>query len=142
MEKLAPIQGSFEGCFGCGPDNARGLKLEFGKDADGSVVAEITMTEDLSGYRGFVHGGVIAAVLDEAMGWALLHVGGRYGVTRSMKIQYRRPARIGKTVTVRASIEHLGPRLATVAATIRDERGRALAFATGQWSLVRNERSA
>jgi uncharacterized protein (TIGR00369 family) len=142
MEKLAPRKGTFRGCFGCGVSNPRGLHLEFSRDGERGVVAYTKPESDLAGYRGFVHGGVIAAMLDEAMGWALLHVGGRYGVTRSMTIDYRRPARIGRELHVRAHIESVHARTAIMLATLRDARGRILAKAEGEWALVRNERAA
>ena len=141
MRKLTPFPGTFDGCYGCGPKNSRGLRLEFSRDADDTVVAHTTPTAELAGYRDFVHGGVIAAILDEAMGWALLHVGGRYGVTQSLRIDYRRPARIGRPLSVRAKMGSLRPRTAAVSATLRDGRGRILALAESEWALVRNERS-
>ena len=81
-------------------------------------------------------------MLDEAMGWALLHIGGRYGVTRNLRIEYRRPARIGKAIQVRANVETMRTRTAVVSARLLDIRGRVLARAESEWALVRHERSA
>ena len=140
MQKLSPAAGTFAGCFGCGPENPRGLRLEFLRDGD-AVVSHISLGLDYAGYRNLVHGGVIAAILDEAMGWALLHLRGRYGVTRSLTVDYRRPVRVASALTVRAAVDVFSRDSADVSAAIRDHRGRVLAQAASQWTLVRNARA-
>jgi uncharacterized protein (TIGR00369 family) len=140
MKKLSPAAGTFTGCFGCGPDNPRGLRLEFLRDGD-AVVSHTSLGLEYAGYRNFVHGGVIAAILDEAMGWALLHLRGRYGVTRSLTVDYRRPVRVASPLTVRAGVDAFGDDTAAISAMIRDHRGRVLASAASQWTLVRNARA-
>ena len=140
MQKLSPAAGTFTGCFGCGPDNPRGLRLEFLRDGD-AVLSHASFGLEYAGYRNFIHGGVIAAILDEAMGWALLHLRGRYGVTRTLTVDYRRPVRVASPLTVRASVEALAGECADVSASIRDHRSRVLARATSQWTLVRNARA-
>jgi len=140
MQKLAHAAGTFTGCFGCGPENPRGLRLEFHRDGD-SVVSHACLGREYAGYRDFIHGGVIAAMLDEAMGWALLHIAGRYGVTRSLTVDYRRPMRVASRFTVRAGVDAFGDNTAKISAVIRDQRGRILAHAASQWALVRNARA-
>jgi acyl-coenzyme A thioesterase PaaI-like protein len=140
MKKLSPVAGTFAGCFGCGPDNPRGLRLEFLRDGD-AVVSHTSLGLEYAGYRSFIHGGVIAAILDEAMGWALLHLRGRYGVTRSMTVDYRRPVRVASRLTVRAGVDVFRDEAAEISAMIRDHRGRVLASAASHWSLVRNARA-
>lgn len=141
MKKLAHAAGTFTGCFGCGPDNPRGLRLEFHREGD-TVISHVSLGREYAGYRDFIHGGVIAAMLDEAMGWALLHIGGRYGVTRSLKVDYRRPVRVASRLTVRAGVEVFGNDTAEISAVIRDQRGRILAQAASHWVLVRNARAS
>jgi len=140
MQKLEPAAGTFTGCFGCGPENPRGLRLEFHRDGD-AVVSHASLGLEYAGYRDFIHGGVIAAILDEAMGWALLHIRGRYGVTRSLTVDYRRPVRVASRFTVRAGVDAYGDNSAEISAAIRDHRGRMLARAVSQWTLVRNARA-
>jgi len=140
MQKLSPAAGTFTGCFGCGPDNPRGLRLEFLRDGD-AVVSHTSLGREYAGYRNFVHGGVIAAILDEAMGWALLHLRGRYGVTRSLAVDYRRPVRVASRLTVRAGVDAFEDDSAEISAVIRDPHGRILAHATSRWTLVRNARA-
>jgi uncharacterized protein (TIGR00369 family) len=140
MQKLSPAPDTFTGCFGCGRDNPRGLHLEFLRDGD-AVVSHVALGLEYAGYRGFVHGGVIAAMLDEAMGWALFHLRGRYGITRSLNVDYRRPVRVSSPLTVRAAIDEFARDTAVLSAIIRDHRGRILASAAAQWTLVRSARA-
>lgn len=128
------------GCFGCGSGNLRGLKLEFRRRGH-CVAAETRLDASLAGYDGLVHGGIVATLLDEAMGWALLELAGRYGVTRSLNVQYRRPVAVGRGLEVSAHIvdgTEAGP--VWVEASVKDARGRLLASAMGEWVLVRDSR--
>ncbi|HYB97787.1 MAG TPA: PaaI family thioesterase [Candidatus Limnocylindrales bacterium] len=128
------------GCFGCSPGNERGLQLAFRRDGD-SVVAEASMTSAYEGYEGLVHGGVVATMLDEAMGWALLELAGRYGVTRSLKVEFRRPVTVRRPLTIRARITGGdGTRSVVIEAGVHDDRGRLLASAIGEWAPVRTGR--
>jgi uncharacterized protein (TIGR00369 family) len=139
-EKLALAEGTFNGCFGCGPDNPVGLKLCFEKAGD--VVRSATrITREYAGYRDFAHGGIVATILDEAMGWAMLHVAGRHGVTKTLRVNYRRPVTVERAVTVTARVTSHDDTVVMLEARIEDERGRLLASAEGEWVTVREERS-
>ena len=66
-----PTSDDFTHCYGCGADNEHGLNLTFGLDAEAErVVASWIPPSHFAGYRRMLHGGVIASMLDEGMGWA------------------------------------------------------------------------
>jgi acyl-coenzyme A thioesterase PaaI-like protein len=93
-------------CFVCGPSNPIGLHVAFSV-RDGRVTGEFTPSALHVGFAGIVHGGILAAVLDDAMAW----VG--YGqreptVTARLSVRYRQPARPGETLQVEA--EEVGRR--------------------------------
>jgi len=54
-------------CFLCGPANNSGLHLAFRACAEGSVAGRFSCDQIFQGYAGFLHGGVIASLLDSAM---------------------------------------------------------------------------
>ncbi|RMD83272.1 MAG: PaaI family thioesterase [Candidatus Dadabacteria bacterium] len=139
-EKLALAEGTFDGCFGCGPANPVGLRLSFHREGN-EVVAWAVLGRQYAGYKDFVHGGIVATMLDEAMGWALFHLGGVYGVTRSLAVNYRRPVLVGRRVAVRSSIVERDGNTLRVESRLVDERGRLLASAEGLWATVRDERA-
>jgi acyl-coenzyme A thioesterase PaaI-like protein len=139
-EKLGLAEGAFNGCFGCGPDNPVGLKLAF--ERNGEVVrSRTTITRAYAGYRDFAHGGIVATMLDEAMGWAMLHVAGTHGVTKALRVTYRRPVRVERPIVVVAKLASRRGVDLVLEAHIEDDRGRVLARAEGEWVSVREERS-
>jgi acyl-coenzyme A thioesterase PaaI-like protein len=57
-------------CFGCSDKNPIGLKLKFAMEGD-ICRTEFTAGEEHQGWNGYMHGGLIAALLDETMAWWL-----------------------------------------------------------------------
>ena len=128
------------GCFGCSSTNGRGLGLVFER-RDGLVEAHTTLGESFAGYDGLVHGGIVSTLLDEAMGWAILELAGRFAVTRSLTVDFRRPVLIDRPLRVHARIsgEEADGAL-RVEASVVDARERLLASAVGIWVPVRDSR--
>lgn len=92
-------------CFGCGSLNEDGLKLRFAPaDSDGVVRATFTVPARFQSWAGVVHGGVVALLLDEAVGWAAWHAG-RPGVTGRLEVRYRQPLRVGEEVAICGRLE-------------------------------------
>jgi len=78
-------------CFACGPDNPEGMHLEFTLDEDRQTfVCHFTLDKRYTGPPGHCHGGIIATILDDAMGKVnkLRHV---VAVTKEMTIEYLKP---------------------------------------------------
>ena len=68
MPELTPVTHDAQNrCFGCGAANPIGLHLEFARSEDGSVVCMKTVSDTFEGPPGYVHGGIIATMLDETM---------------------------------------------------------------------------
>ncbi|HUD75437.1 MAG TPA: PaaI family thioesterase, partial [Terracidiphilus sp.] len=90
-EKLTPMAHKAQNCcFGCGPANAGGLHLEFLLAEDGRVVCLPTIPDSFEGPAGYLHGGIIATLLDEAMSKSV-RAQGLTAMTRQMEINYLRP---------------------------------------------------
>ncbi len=139
-ELLKNEQGSFNGCFGCGTDNDVGLRLDFEREGD-AVVSRLTIDSRYAGYEKFAHGGIVATLLDEAMGWAMINIGGSYGVTSNLNVRYRRPVFVDRPVVLRAALVHREGTMMTLESSIEDARGRLLASAVGEWVVVRRGRA-
>jgi uncharacterized protein (TIGR00369 family) len=89
-------------CFGCGGANPRGMKLTFEQDdAARSIRGRFTLGEEYAGGAGFLHGGIIAVLLDEAMGKVNRFRSVR-AVTAELKIEYLRPVPVGQEIVVEA----------------------------------------
>lgn len=98
-------------CFGCGSQNPHGLLLRFRRRAGGGIWADFTPARTHEGYLGMTHGGILAAIADEAMSWAITD-GGDIGVTARMSLAFRRPARVGEPLRA--------------VGTVTERRGRAI----------------
>jgi len=121
-------------CFGCGKDNVIGLKLKFNWDGK-TAKAEFIPTENLQGWSGYLHGGITACVLDEAMGWVAMYAGA-YNVTAKMQVRYRRMVPIGQTCIVSCTITRETSRLIETAAFLTDVNGTVFAEGTSTQFIV------
>jgi acyl-coenzyme A thioesterase PaaI-like protein len=91
------------------------------------VVADFTAGDEHGGFGRIVHGGLTAALVDEAFGWAVWTLVGRAAVTVELRVAYRAPIYCGVPVTVRSWIAEQDARTARVCAEIRAASDGALA---------------
>ena len=123
-------------CFGCGSANPHGLHLHFTLNlATHTVTALVNLTELHQGAPGYIHGGLIATLLDEAMS-KLNRPLGLLAMTRHIEVDYLRPAPIHQPLTL--SGRHLrreGRKLFHVA-ELHDATGNLLARSTSLWIVV------
>ena len=68
------------------------------------MVATFSLGDRFSGAPSYVHGGVTLAVLDEAMAWAAIAIGGKFAVTAETTTRFLRPVLVGKTYRVEARL--------------------------------------
>lgn len=87
-------------CFGCGKKNPIGLKLNISWDGE-RVSTEFTPTNYHTGFDDVVHGGIICALMDEAMSYVPFSQG-ILTVTGKMDARFRRPARPGVPLLINA----------------------------------------
>jgi len=136
-EGLTPFaHGAQNRCFGCGVANSFGLHLEFGMASDGSVVSHAQISDQYEGPPGYLHGGIIATLLDEAMSKAN-RARGVVAMTRQMQVEYLRPVPSGKPIRIEASVTRSEGRKHWSAAQILNSEGAILAQATGLFIAVR-----
>ncbi|MDA8387369.1 MAG: PaaI family thioesterase [Nitrospiraceae bacterium] len=90
-------------CFACGRENPEGLHLVFEGGGRG-VMAFFTPERRHQGYKGIVHGGIISAILDEAMAHAAIKAG-QMPVTAEISVRFRNALPVGQKVRVEGWIE-------------------------------------
>jgi len=113
----------------CGQDNPIGLKLKFSRVGEG-VWAEFTPSDLHAGYEGLVHGGILAALIDDAMAnvWA---ANGREAVTAKIEVRFRQEAKPGEKLLVRAEPAGSKGRLRIARATVTRADGALVAEGSG-----------
>jgi len=91
------------GCVACGGRNGQGLRLQFRVRETGRVETSFACAAAFEGFPGFLHGGIIATLLDAAM-TNCLFAHGIVAMTAELTIRYLLPVRTGDEATVRAWI--------------------------------------
>ena len=128
------IDRGYSMCFGCGQDNPIGLKLSFQWDGK-TARAEFTPGELYQGWSGFVHGGIITCLLDEAMAYAALF-GGVNCITAKMQVRLRRLALVGEPLVITSSIIKKTKRLVETKAAVSLKDGTPIAESTSTQFVV------
>ena len=121
-------------CFGCGAENPGGLKGSFVADGE-EVRGTMVVTEAMVGAPGRLHGGVMMAFFDEAMGLVCFNLGVE-AMTASLTIDLRAPGYVGATLTQRAWLERREGRKWFIRGEVH-EGDRLLAEAHGLWIEAR-----
>ncbi len=120
-------------CFACGPDNPIGMHVHFDlADTSGGVRARCTLGPQYQGWRGIAHGGIVMALLDEAMAHAAGFAGHR-GVTAAVNVRFRRPVPLGEPIEVRGRVAWQRHRVLGIEAGIFDAAENLLAQAEGRF---------
>lgn len=123
-------------CFGCGGNNAAGMKLVFDLDFDARRIrGRFVIGENYAGGAGFAHGGIIAVVLDEAMG-KLSKLTEEKAVTAELNVVYRKPVPVGQEIVVEGWQEEEKGRNRFRVGEIRDTQGNLLARGTGRFVTI------
>ncbi len=117
-------------CFRCGPANPAGLHLEFFRAPDGAVVTTPIVPDAFDGHPGYLHGGIIATLLDEAMSKSVRALG-KPALTRKMEVEYLRPVPSGVRLHIEARVIRSEARKHWSEASIANADGVTLAKAAG-----------
>lgn len=121
-------------CFVCGPKNARGLRLEFHL-SEGLCRTLFISNPHHQGYDGWVHGGVLGAVLDDAMAnW--LYLQDLPAVTGRLSLRFRARVAIGTPLQVEGRLIRRRGRVAQMAAEARTPSGEKVAEAAGTYLIL------
>lgn len=121
-------------CLVCGPENEHGLHLRFMPAPQGAS-AEGVVPDHLQGFARRSHGGIVCAILDEAMYYAVAMQGMPGVATGEISVRYRRPLPTGEPFRVDAQCLRVTRRFAKTEATLRCG-GEIVAQASGTFLPV------
>lgn len=130
-------------CFGCGPANAKGLRIKSRVEGD-EVVAEFTPEAHHIAFPGVVNGGIIGAILDCHSNWtAAYHLMKAAGaetppctVTADYAIKLKRPTPTGVPLHLRAKVVESEADRAVIEATL-EANGKVTATCRGLFVAVK-----
>lgn len=134
------IQPTKNYCFACGPDNPDGMHLQFTLDEERrTFVCHFSLSKRFTGPPGHCHGGIIATILDDAMGKPnkLRNV---IAVTKEMTVEYLKPVPLEKPLRVEGREVAVHGRQHVNAAEIFNEEGEVLARSKGIFVAIDPEK--
>jgi uncharacterized protein (TIGR00369 family) len=123
-------------CFGCGGANDGGMKLAFEQDnVNRRIVGRFVLGERYQGGAGFAHGGIIATLLDEAMGKVCRFRNVR-AVTAELTVEYLKPVNVQNEIIVEGRETEQKGRNLFMTGEIRNEAGEVLARGRGRFVVI------
>jgi uncharacterized protein (TIGR00369 family) len=123
-------------CFGCGTSNPDGMRLRFTYDEERDCfVCKFRLGKRYTGPPGHCHGGIIATILDEAMGKVnkLRHV---IALTSEITVNYLKPVPLNRPLRVESREMKVTGRKHINMAEILNEKGEALARSQGLFIAI------
>ncbi len=127
-------------CFACGGSNARGMQLTFEQDDQARRIRGMfRIGADFQGGAGFVHGGIVATLLDEAMA-KVNRFQSDYAVTAHLAVDYLKPVPVDEDLIVDGWETERNGRNLTRQGEIRDSAGVVLARGEGRFVQIDAER--
>ena len=127
-------------CFVCGPDNPDGMHLVFTLDEQrNTFVCHFNLGARYTGPPGHCHGGIIAAILDDAMGKVnkLRQV---VALTKEMTVEYLKPVPLHKPLRVESREVSVHGRQHINAAEILNGDNEVLARSRGTFIAIDPEK--
>lgn len=124
----------FPTCLGCGPDAQQGFHLQVARE-DGDIVAAYTFQDRHSGAPAIAHGGAVATVVDDLLGFVLFAVR-EPAVTRRLEIDYVQPVLVGVRYDLRARLDRRDGRKVWVSCEARDPDGQLAFSGVGLFVVV------
>jgi uncharacterized protein (TIGR00369 family) len=123
-------------CFACGKNNPDGMHLRFTYDEERDCfISRFRLGKRYTGPPGHCHGGIIATILDEAMGKVnkLRHV---IALTSEITIQYLKPVPLNKPLRVESREVKVTGRQHVNMAEILNRKGEVLASGRGVFIAI------
>lgn len=120
-DRIAAIRDQYDRCFGCGRANPIGLRLDGFERTGNQVAVKFTPHPDHIGFTNVLHGGIVAAALDEIMAWTAMLVEGVLVVTGTMELRYRKPASADTTFDLVGTLESRRGRRLRITGSLLDD---------------------
>src|SRR5467141_4071524 len=134
MITLAPNPANH--CFGCGGANEDGMKLAFVQDNERRrIIGRFVLGERYQGGGGMAHGGIIATLLDEAMGKVCRFREVR-AVTAELTVEYLKPVNVQTEIVVEGRETEQKGRNIFMTGEIRNGVGEVLARGRGRFVVI------
>ena len=126
-----------QSCFGCGSNNPHGLKMDFSTDGE-RVYSFMSVSQTMTGWDQAVHGGILSTMLDEIMGWSVIYLLKKIGMTKSITVHFKKAVYAAERLTIVGGIQsQQSERESLMQGAIFNENDTLCVEATGQFTTMR-----
>jgi uncharacterized protein (TIGR00369 family) len=125
-------------CIACGSANPKGLQIDFQEQEPGTICAQWIPSSDWESFKGTIHGGIIATVLDEAMSKAIIALHWE-AMTVDMRVRFRARVSPGEALRGRGWVTDQRRRKISAEATIVNAAGEECAHAWATFLVPRSK---
>ena len=123
-------------CFACGEKNHEGLQMEFFTDGQ-RLYSFLKVPAKMAGWDQTIHGGIVSTILDEIMGWGVIYLCKKIGVTKTITVDFVKPVIAGKEVTVIGELkEKVSGRSVMMSGEIYNSKSVLCARATAEFKAL------
>jgi uncharacterized protein (TIGR00369 family) len=137
-ESIMEKQPNSSMCFLCGINNPIGLKLKFYTDGEDRCIAHFRPRPEHQGYPGYLHGGIISALLDETMG-RVLTPQNVWAMTGRLEIKFKKPVPLDQELTIVGELTRSRSRAYEARGEIQSPDGTTLAEGSGVYIRIPDE---
>lgn len=126
-------------CFGAGPANDKGLRMEFYAD-DERVYSETSVPFHMNSWQGLVHGGIVSTILDEIMFYTAVCFFKCIALTKEVTVRLHKPARFDQMpFTAVGEIQsRIDDTNATILGRLFNDGGELCAESLGTFALIKS----
>ena len=117
-------------CFICGEKNPIGLHIPF-QLKGGRVHAEFVPSKVLQGYKNIIHGGILAAILDEAMVKSAI-LQNIPAVTAEITIRFKNPLHIEEKILIEGHVDVIRRKIIEASSLIKKTDNTIIAEANAK----------
>jgi|SRR5579863_2969900 len=127
-------------CFACGKNNPEGMHLKFTFDEEQArYICRFRLSKRYTGPPGHAHGGIIATILDEAMG-KVNKSRNVIALTSQITVNYLKPVPLNQPLRVESSEVQVRGRQHINKAEILNEKNEVLARGRGLFVAIDPDR--
>lgn len=121
-------------CFVCGKDNLKLLHLEFKNIGKNTVITEFKLEKEYEGYPDIIHGGILAAILDDAMANTVI-INNILIYTVELNVRYLKRCFVMENLQAKGWIEDVNHKIIETKGEIRSSSGELKVTAYGKYFI-------
>jgi uncharacterized protein (TIGR00369 family) len=140
-EKRTVYLPTYDGCYVCGQNHPRGLRVRFFTDGGIRVHARFLPDATQTGYDDNVHGGVISTLLDELLGWSVSLTHHSMAYTAELTVRFLKPLHAGSVYLASSRMGSGRGRYWEADGEVADADGQVFARGHGKYFLLSAEQT-